>query len=73
MTAREMFEELGYMCFDNGSSVLYVNDSEKGYRSIKFNCREFTFDAVANYNEPLSIDLELFDAIQQQMREWRWI
>lgn len=74
MTAREMFEALGYMYFNHGTSVLYINDSDdEEYRSIKFDCREFTFDAVANYNEPLKIDLALFDAIQTQMREWRWI
>lgn len=74
MTAREMFEALWYMYFNRGTSVLYLNDSDdEEYRSIKFDRREFTFDAVANYNEPLKIDLALFDAIQTQTREWRCI
>lgn len=34
---------------------------------------DFTFDVLTNYNESFRIDLELFDAIQTQMREWRWI
>lgn len=73
-TAREKFEELGYMYFKEGNTVSYFYDSgDEEYKSIKFNHKEFTFDAVANYNEPLSIDLALFDAIQTQMRELRWI
>lgn len=71
---REKFEELGYMYFKEGNMVLYFNDSEEEeYKSIKFNLKKFTFEAVTNYNEPFSIDLALFDAIQTQMREWRWI
>ena len=74
MTAREMFKELGYMYFRHGTSILYVNDSEDGaYKSVKFYCRDSTFDAVKNYNEPLRIDFALFEAIQTQMRELRWI
>lgn len=74
MDGREKFEELGYMCFDYGTSVLYINSSDdEQYKSVKFYCRDFTFDAVTNNNEPLKIDLALFDAIQTQMREWRWI
>lgn len=74
ISAREMFEVLGYMRFKEGNTVLYFNDSEEEeYKSIKFNRKKFTFEAVTNYNEPFSIDLALFDAIQTQMREWRWI
>lgn len=74
MNAKEMFEKLGYMCFDHGTSILYINDSDdEEYRIIKFYCIDFTFVAVANYDEPLSIDLALFDAIQTQMRELRWL
>jgi hypothetical protein len=75
MTAREMFEKLGYMCFNHGATVLYVNDSDddEEIKSIKFNCIDFTFDVLTNYNESFRIDLALFDAIQTQMREWRWI
>jgi hypothetical protein len=75
MEAEEMFKELGYMCFTHGTSILYVNDSsdDEEIRSIRFDCKECTFDAVTNNNEPLRIDLALFDAIQTQMRELRWI
>lgn len=75
MSAREMFEELGYMCFNHGSSVLYINDSDDAeeIKSIKFDCMECTFDVLTNYNESFKIDLALFDAVQTQMREWRWI
>lgn len=74
MEAEEMFKELGYMCFIHGTSILYVNDlDEEEYKSVKFYCRDSTFDAVKNHNEPLRIDLALFDAIQTQMRELRWI
>lgn len=75
MTAREMFEKLGYMYFNHGATVLYVNDSDddEEIKSIKFDCMDFTFDVLTNYNESFRIDLELFDAIQTQMREWRWI
>lgn len=74
MNAEQMFEKLGYMYFKEGNTVLYFNDSEEEeYKSIKFNRKKFTFEAVTNYNEPFSIDLVLFDAIQTQMREWRWI
>lgn len=73
-TAREMFEELGYMRFKEGNTVLYFNDSEEEeYKSIKFNRKKFTFEAVTNYNEPFSIDLALFDAIQTQIQELGWI
>lgn len=75
MTAREIFEKLGYMCFNHGATVLYVNDSDddEEIKSIKFDCMDFTLDVLTNYNESFRIDLELFDAIQTQMREWRWI
>lgn len=74
MKAEEMFEELGYMCFERGTLILYVNDSDdEEIRSIRFDCKECTFDAVTSNNEPLRIDFALFDAIQTQMRELRWI
>lgn len=69
-----MFKELGYMCFERGTLILYVNDSDdEEIRSIRFDCNECTFDAVTSNNEPLRIDFALFDAIQTQMRELRWI
>lgn len=74
MEAEKMFKELGYMCFERGTSILYVNDSDdEEIRSIRFDCKDCTFDAVTSNNEPLRIDFALFDAIQTQMRELRWI
>ena len=73
-SAREIFEALGYKYVNQGTSILYIKDSGiEDYRCIKFYCRDFTFVAADGYNYSLRIDLELFDAIQTQIRELGWI
>lgn len=65
MTAREMFEELGYKVKENKSYIEYENDEEhyfifnKDYKNISIGAYE--------------IDIDEFKAVQQQIKELGWI
>ena len=72
MTAREMFEELGYECskyYDRNRIIQYYNAEEA---QIIFWIKEQEFSA-SEYGEPKNITMDEFEAIQTQMRELRWI
>lgn len=44
-TAREKFEELGYMFIKTSVSILYIKDSDYEYKSVEFYYSDFTFKA----------------------------
>ena len=73
MTAREMFERLGYMLIKTSVAICYVNDSDDEYKSVEFYYSDHTFKVADDYNVPVRIGSALFDAIQQQMKELGWI
>lgn len=73
MTAREMFEKLGYRYTESFISILYINDSDDKYKTVEFYFSSLTIEIADNYDDSLKIDLELFDAIEQQIKELRYV
>lgn len=74
MTAREMFERLGYRCIKSNNSIWYINDSdEENYRSVEFYFCDCTFDAIGNYGDPLMVNVKELEAINKQCEELGWI
>ena len=73
MTAREMFERLGYRCIKSNNSIWYINDSdEENYRSVEFYFCDCTFDAIGNYGDPLMVNVKELEAINKQCEEIGW-
>lgn len=68
MTAREMFEKLGYKYRKNDLVIEYLYFDE----CIAFWINQRKFYAAWG-NEPKDIDVDEFNAIQQQMKELGWI
>lgn len=74
MTAREMFEILGYRCIKSNNSIWYINDSdEENYRSVEFYFCDCTFDAIGNYGDPLMVNVKELEAINKQCEEIGWL
>ena len=74
MTAREMFERLGYRCIKSNNSIWYINDSdEENYRSVEFYFCDCTFDAIGNYGDPLMVNVKELEAINKQCEEIGWL
>lgn len=74
MTAREIFEKLGYRCIKSNNSIWYINDSdEENYRSVEFYFCDCTFDAIGNYGDPLMVNVKELEAINKQCEELGWI
>lgn len=74
MTAREMFEKLGYRCIKSNNSIWYINDSdEENYRSVEFYFCDCTFDAIGNYGDPLMVNVKELEAINKQCEEIGWL
>ena len=73
MSAKEMFEELGYRCIKSNNSIWYINDSdEENYRSVEFYFCDCTFDAIGNYGDPLMVNVKELEAINKQCKEIGW-
>lgn len=72
--AREMFEKLGYEFIDCKESIRYVIDDgiDGDYIAIEFYLSYHAFYAQYNY-EAKNITVDEFKAIQQQMKELRWL
>lgn len=73
MTAREMFENLGYRYIETYISILYINDSDDEYKTVEFYFSSLTIEIADNHDDSFKIDLELFDAIEQQIKELRHV
>lgn len=70
MTAKEMFEKLGYKISNNDDLMLsYVNRS----LTVVFWKPNETYNAYIGSTRSGSIDAELHKAITQQMQELGWI
>jgi hypothetical protein len=76
MTAREMFEELGYKQVRNDKyGIKYINEDDWD-AEVEFDLEWKTFDASLNdFGEirPDSIDIPKFKAIQKQLEELGWL
>lgn len=73
MTAREIFEKLGYRYIETLISILYINDSDDEYKTVEFYFSGLMIEIVDNHDDSCKIDLELFDAIEQQIKELRYV
>lgn len=74
MTAREMFEALGYEYYETEYSIIYrANcDMDEDHISIGFGLLSHTFYAQHNC-DTYDITIDEFKAIQQQLKELHWI
>ena len=75
MTAKEMFEELGYTMSSNDWSIDYWANSKKSffiYKRICFDLVNKEFIAESDY-DAMHIDMPTFKAIQKQLEELGWI
>ena len=74
MTAREMFERLGYARGDFRDCLEYYQaDEEKGtWKKITFDKIDKTFYADADY-EAMNINMKTLAAICQQVKELGWL
>lgn len=75
MTAKEMFKNLGYRYIETLISILYINDSDDEYKTVEFYFSGLTIEILEadNHDDSFKIDLELFDAIEQQIKELRYV
>lgn len=74
MTAKEMFEALGYEFIESKELIQYLIDggADGDYMAIEFWLNEHTFSAQYNY-EPKEVTMSEYKAIQQQIKELGWI
>lgn len=74
ISAREMFEKLGYECYECESTIQYLENNEIVSKSkeITFLLLSHSFYAQHYFN-PLNVTVDEFKAIQQQMKELGWI
>lgn len=76
MTAREMFESLGYGCTESTLLIQYINDyindDDSDYKCIEFDLEYHTFYAQFNY-EAKCITVDELKAINKQCEELGWI
>jgi hypothetical protein len=84
VNAKEMFEKLDYYPFDDEyhgcSTITYLNDDGGYFHKIKFiNFRKIVrIEEYETYNEDtpqgvVDVDIELHQAITQQMKELGWL
>ena len=74
MTAKEMFEALGYEFIKSKELIRYLidGDADGDYMAIEFWLNERTFSAQYNY-EPKEVTISEYKAIQQQIKELDWV
>lgn len=74
MTAKEMFEALGYEFIESKELIRYLidGDADEDYMAIEFWLNERTFSAQYNY-EPKEVTMSEYKAIQRQIKELGWI
>lgn len=72
MTAREMFEELGYQRRADIDVIVYFQKFGLHYFKIMFDLSEKVLDIDTNF-ERTEIEDDLLKAIQQQLKELGWL
>ena len=74
MSAKEMFEKLGYECYECESTIQYLANYEIVSKSkeITFLLLSHSFYAQHYFN-PLNVTVDEFKAIQQQLKELGWL
>ena len=74
-SAKEMFEELGYVFEINDNFIEYYKNSKKSffvYKHVCFDLVNKSYSASCNY-ENMEIDMTTFSAIYQQVKELGWL
>lgn len=71
MTARDMFEELGYKKNVENGKITYSQDFGSGYFEIIFDLSENEIEIETNME--VVIENDLLPAINQQCKELGWI
>ncbi len=74
MTASEMFEKLGYECYECENTIQYLTTHKIAGqpKEITFLLLLHSFYAQHDFN-PLNVTVDEFKAIQQQLKELGWI
>ena len=72
MTAKEMFEALGYKKSIYDDPFPHIEWYASGLGTIEFNLSTKTFCTYERM-EALDIDMQTFKAIKKQLEELRWI
>ena len=75
MSAKEMFEQLGYEQTITQYSIKYYSEENSKYscwKKIVFNLDEETFFADDTYGS-MNIDIQTFKVIHQQLKELGWL
>lgn len=78
MTAREMFEELGYSLKVDNNNLIEYSKEECGHIAFDFDIETKRFYSRYSFSSsiqstPHSITLDEFEAVQKQMEELGWI
>lgn len=72
MTAKEMFEELGFDSYCDTYTLNYCNDKRDGWINFTFDLRNKTFEWCSD-RPLLYIDTKMFKAILEQVKELKWL
>ena len=69
MSAKEMFEKLGYKCFNNGLRITYQNYEISECKLIEFNLKEKKMWLADDSKEVVELSLKEIKAINKQVEE----
>ena len=76
MTAEQMFEALGYNLYTaNNNGVVYKGSDSTMYDSIAITQYDFGLEFQTGYERDMTVwvDIKLYKAIAQQMKELGWL
>lgn len=72
MTAKEMFEELGYEYFNNGLRITYQEFIKSECKVIEFDLKKKTMLLADDSEEVVILNSKEIQAINKQIEELRW-
>ena len=72
MTAKEMFEELGYDYFNNGLRITYQNYEISECKLIEFDLKKKNMMLADDSEEVVELSLKEIKAINKQVEELNW-
>lgn len=72
MSAKEMFEKLGYEYFNNGLRITYQNYKVSSCKLIEFNLQKKKMWLADDDEEVVELSLKEIKAINKQVEELGW-
>ncbi len=72
MTAKDMFEKLGYEYFNNGLRITYQNYAISECKLIEFNLKEKKMWLADDSEEVVELTFKEIKAINKQIEELGW-